>query len=196
MNSLLPLSTPKSRGQKRLADSELQSTPSETTPSSTSSKCPRTADTIAPAPFNAEDADLVIRSSTENICFKVHKAILNLASPVLTAAIAALPNPSDGSAPELRLPEPGDVLTHLLRFLYPVSDPDMLSPEDVVNVYTAVIKYDVSYVTTTLQRMLVSPRFLDAEPLRVHALAKRFRLDELARLASNSRRSAPASHMA
>ncbi|KAI0694550.1 hypothetical protein C8T65DRAFT_744308 [Cerioporus squamosus] len=79
---------------------------------------------LAPHPFNARDADIVI-STSDNVQFRVYKNVIELASPVLASMLAGLsssierrfsmPNP----VRRLSLPESSQVLSIVLRICYP-----------------------------------------------------------------------------
>ncbi|CDO76671.1 hypothetical protein BN946_scf184305.g3 [Trametes cinnabarina] len=148
---------------------------------------------VSPPPFNAPDADLVIRTSADTT-FMVHKVIVAAASPVLAAKIASAAvhvahpdNPAVDAATaslEIALPESEFVLETLLRYIYPLPEPVLLDLDDIAAVYDAAAnRYSFACATSALQRALSSPRFLDAEPVRIYALAKRFGLEDLARTA-------------
>ncbi|KAI0360277.1 hypothetical protein OH77DRAFT_1585914 [Trametes cingulata] len=153
---------------------------------------------VAPPPFNADDADLVIRTQA-NTSFRVHRALLALASPtelapMINRAEAALAAAA-GLDPDpfiLLLPESDFVIETLLRFIYPVPDPVLHDLDDVAAVYHAAQTYAVPCALQALQHALAAPRFLDAEPVRVYALAHRFRLDDLARTATRAALRLPA----
>ncbi|KAH9887347.1 hypothetical protein C8Q73DRAFT_713695 [Cubamyces lactineus] len=147
---------------------------------------------VAPAPFNDGAADLVIKSAAETE-FMVYRSILAAASPVLADRITAAAEraaaeaqqTAPGSRLQIDLPESDFVLETLLRFIYPVPDPVLLDLDDIADVYNAAAnKYSVACATFALTTALGSPRFLDAEPVRVYALAKRFGIDDLARIAT------------
>ncbi|KAI9061546.1 hypothetical protein FKP32DRAFT_1594348 [Trametes sanguinea] len=151
---------------------------------------------MGPAPFNSPDADLTIRTSTDTT-FMVNRAILAAASPVLAAKIASAVTEAteqDKSAAqgsqahcEIALPESDFVVETLLRFIYPLSDPFLLDLDDIVDVYVAATeRYSIAYATSALQHALSSTRFLDQDPVRVYAIAKRFGLDDLAKDATRA----------
>lgn len=98
----------------------------------------------------------------------------------------SLPQPL---SPNLKLPtipcsEPSSVLDPLLRFLYPVQDPSILSLDQLLPLLAAATKYDLSSLLITLRSILVSPLFTQSDPLRVYAIASRFDLEHEAQIAS------------
>ena len=100
----------------------------------------------------------------------------------------SLPQPECGEAAE-RLPvldaaEPAAVLEPLLRFLYPVPDPEVSTLDMLVLIMFAASKYDMAAVMDRLRVLLVSSAFLETAPVRVFAIASRFDLEEEAKLAS------------
>jgi hypothetical protein len=56
--------------------------------------------------------------------------------------------------------------------------------DQLVPILTAATKYDLTAVITSLRAILVSPRFVQAEPTRVYAIASRFEFEEEAQIAS------------
>ncbi|TFK43945.1 hypothetical protein BDQ12DRAFT_695932 [Crucibulum laeve] len=137
--------------------------------------------------FNAPDADTILLSG-ELECpteFHVHRFILSAASPFFQDMFG-LPQPSTllKSKPVIPVSEHSDVLDTLLRFVYPVPDPIISSLDELVPVLAAALKYDLSYPTSAVRQLLISPRFVSTAPIRVYAIACRFDLDDEAKIAS------------
>jgi hypothetical protein len=161
-------------------------THSQTTPDQTSMifSCP------SPDPiFNAPDADVILRSDDARpMDFRVHRCILLAGSPFFQTMFS-LPQPkctadADDSVPILDVAEPTAILHPLLRFLYPVPDPEVLTLDELVPLMCTASKYDMTSVMDRLRVLLVSPTFLDSAPVRVFAIASRFDLEEEAKIAS------------
>jgi hypothetical protein len=76
--------------------------------------------TSPPEPFDASDADLVIRSS-DFVNFKVHKPVLAMASPFFKDLLS-LPQPPDSESvdglPVVQLSEDSELLSTLVSMLY------------------------------------------------------------------------------
>jgi len=99
----------------------------------------------------------------------------------------SLPQPecdADKHVPVLDVPESAAVIDPLLRFLYPVPDPEVANLDLLVAIMSAASKYDMVGVINRLRVLLVSPTFLEKMPVRVFAIASRFDLEEEAKLAS------------
>lgn len=134
--------------------------------------------------FDAEDADLILRSAN---CeeFRVHRCILSIASPVFRDMFA-FPQPLDPTheLPRVDLPETTTTLDILLRYIYPIPSPKIEDFATLGSVLISAEKYGAEGVISRLRTILVSPRFLDTDPLRVYAVACRWSLLEEAKLAS------------
>jgi len=136
--------------------------------------------------FNAPDADLILLSS-DDAKFSVHRCILAAASPFFTDMFT-LPQPllltPSHDIPIVPVSELRQTLDSLLRFVYPVEAPPILSLGELNPVLGAALKYDFTSVISTLRRILVSPHFLESSPTRVFAIASRYELEPEAQLAS------------
>lgn len=137
--------------------------------------------------FNASDADVALVSSEE--CdpteFHVHRCILMAASPFFYDMFSLPQNPAETKrVPRIPVSESRQTLNDLLRLVYPIQDPPFEFLDDLTPVLAAALKYDLLRAIETLRNLLVSHRFVRAEPLRVYAIATRFDLEEEARIAS------------
>ncbi|KAF8270960.1 hypothetical protein EI94DRAFT_1569539 [Lactarius quietus] len=142
--------------------------------------------------FSSSDADIILRSEDARPNeFSVHQCILRAGSPFFRTMFS-LPQPvssqpecdSNGLLPVLNVTEPAAVLDPLLRFLYPVPDPEISSLDMLVPIMVAASKYDMAAVMDRLRVLLLSSAFLETTPVRVFAIASRFDLEEEAKLAS------------
>jgi hypothetical protein len=80
--------------------------------------------------------------------------------------------------PIIPVTEKSVVLRKLLSFCSPVYDTDVPALEDldiVMSVLDAADKYDMKRVGIFIVRMITAPRFLEKEPMRVFAIACRYR---------------------
>lgn len=141
--------------------------------------------------FSSPDADIILRTDDARPTdFRVHRCILRAGSPFFQTMFS-LPQPksqpgcdADERLPVLDVAEPAAVLDPLLRFLYPVPDPEVSTLDMLVLIMFAASKYDMAAVMERLRVLLVSPAFLETAPVRVFAIASRFDLEEEAKLAS------------
>ncbi|KAG9221215.1 hypothetical protein CCMSSC00406_0007389 [Pleurotus cornucopiae] len=155
--------------------------------------CTQTPGTMVPGyEFNASDADVVLVSNdAEPFEFRVHKCVLAVASPFF-CTMFSLSQPHDpgstGSAapslPRIPVSEPKRVIEALLQFVYPIPDPAISTLEEVATMLGAALKYEFECPVASLRKLLVSPHFLQSQPVRVFAIACRFDLDDEAKTAS------------
>lgn len=136
--------------------------------------------------FSAKDADLILLSN-DNAEFKVHKCILAAASSFFQSMFT-LPqkaaSDNDTPIPVVPVSELGETLDALLRFVYPVDNPDIHTLDELSPVLAAASKYDFHAALSALRVILVSPRFLEVHATRVFAIASRYDLEPEAQLAS------------
>lgn len=136
----------------------------------------------AAPPFD-EPADFVL-STPHNMHFHVSAALLRLASPYF-AALTRSPAYRGAPAPfVLDVPESDAALETVLRLTYPVPAPVLHDLHDLADALAAAQKYELRAAQAALRAMLLLPRFVAREPLRVYALARRFGLDAEANAAA------------
>ncbi|EJU04791.1 hypothetical protein DACRYDRAFT_114114 [Dacryopinax primogenitus] len=146
-----------------------------------------------PTLFQQPTADIILLSSDRPAAeLRVHRRILIEASEFFREMFT-LPQPvrQDGSPeeeeiPKIDLQEPASVLIPLLTLLYPVPPPSFSSLDLLPALFRSAQKYDLPSLPPLLACVLREPRFLQAEPLQVYALACQFGLKEEARLASRA----------
>ncbi|KZT09207.1 uncharacterized protein LAESUDRAFT_542853 [Laetiporus sulphureus 93-53] len=143
----------------------------------------------APAPFNKQSADVILRSS-DNVDFRVHTTIMSVASPFFETMFA-MPQPEEPAGsdvhPEAGLPlihmeEDSETLGRLLRFCYPVEDPDLDKVADLGPVLKAAVKYQMEDLLPRLKKKLTV--IARRDPLRAYVLACSLRLEQEARAAA------------
>ncbi|KAL5487561.1 hypothetical protein ACEPAI_5669 [Sanghuangporus weigelae] len=147
--------------------------------------------------FSPPDADVVLQTSDE-VRFGVYRRILVESSPFFrdmfslpqarpTSSTSGEESESDcsSSAPVVDVSEPSEVLDALLRLVYPGEDPEVKTLDEVSVLLEAVMKYDMTRAIATLRRILVSPSFVEKEPVRVYSIACRHDLDPEAQIASS-----------
>ncbi|EKM56259.1 uncharacterized protein PHACADRAFT_171992 [Phanerochaete carnosa HHB-10118-sp] len=128
----------------------------------------------APAPFN-EPADFIIRTA-QDMQYHVSAAILSFASPYFRDL--SLDPPNRRGPFIFDVPESDATIETILRFVYPVADPVLHELDDVSEAYTAATKYELEYAVAALRKMFSLLRFLEHEPVRVYAIARRFSLTD------------------
>ncbi|EKM56260.1 uncharacterized protein PHACADRAFT_253291 [Phanerochaete carnosa HHB-10118-sp] len=143
-----------------------------------------------PAPFDIP-ADFIIRTPQETN-WHVSAAILSFTSSFFRDLPREPPNP-DGPF-VLAVSESDAVLEAILRFSYPGPDPILHDLDDVTEAYAAAQKYQLNAATQALQLMLLAPRFVEAEPVRVYAIARRLGVDDVADAAALYACKTPPSH--
>ena len=140
-------------------------------------------------PFQSSlDTDVILVSRQEHdpVQLHVHKCILAAASPFFADmfSLPQNPRPSETHCPIIAMSESRPVIAALLQFIYPVEDPKIDSLDSLVPILAVAIKYDVIAVINTLGKILVSPPFVETDPIRVYAIASRFDMEEEAKIAS------------
>jgi hypothetical protein len=151
---------------------------------STPSRTPRIT-VMAPEPFDHPDADVILRSSDkEPVDFRVFRLFLSLASPFF-AMVFTLPQPNspvymeehENGVPVIQMSEDKRTLHLLLRLCYPIAlvdVPRLSSLQEVQSISQAAFKFEMDGVKRFAKKVLVEPRFLESQPLRVFAIACRF----------------------
>jgi hypothetical protein len=147
------------------------------------------------APFDSPNADIIIRTS-DNVQLRTYKILLSSASPIFKDMLA-MPQPPEQAddeqaddLPVVDVTETNAAIRNALHFCYPttirriIKDRDGLSLSEIVDVLEAITKYEMHAARKAALQLLVDPCFLEAEPLRVFAIACRFRAEAEARLAA------------
>ena len=146
--------------------------------------------------FCPSDADVVLKSS-DSVRFGLYRRILSESSPFFKDmfSLPQMDPPCTGSSvqksevdffpPVVAVSESSEVLDALLRFVYPGEDPEVETLDELSVALAAALKYDVARAITILRRMLVSPRFVEKDPLRVYSIACRFDLETESQIAAS-----------
>ena len=138
---------------------------------------------MAPYDFDAPDADVILRSS-DGKELRVHRLILSLTSPVFQGMFNLPQSTTPPSQiPTIDVAESSDILQPFIQYLYPRSSPTISDLAMWADLYTVADKYGAEAVMDPLREMLI-PRFLEASPLRVYALASHLGFEEEAKAAS------------
>ncbi|KAF9527993.1 hypothetical protein CPB83DRAFT_855154 [Crepidotus variabilis] len=147
--------------------------------------------------FDASVRPDIILVSTDNngdtTHFYLHKSTLADASSFF-CGMFALPEPavdpsclasmSTQSVPRIHIPEPAHIMMLALQLIYPSQQPCVSDLDDLTVVLTVAVKYDLTPAIDSLRALLLSPLFLEKDPLHVYAIACRFDFDDEAKLAS------------
>ncbi|KAL1942833.1 hypothetical protein VTO73DRAFT_5073 [Trametes versicolor] len=132
--------------------------------------------------FNHAKADIILRSS-DGVEFRLHKIILEMASPIF-CDMFTLPQEASQSdcAQVVDVTETARTLEDLLPFCYPMERSEFLQLSRLRAVLHAAMKYDMAFLVKILKRNLTL--FLPSEPLRVYAIACLTEDRDLARAAA------------
>ncbi|KZO95273.1 hypothetical protein CALVIDRAFT_565043 [Calocera viscosa TUFC12733] len=136
-----------------------------------------------PEAFFDPSADVLLKSS-DDVLFKVHKALLTIGSTYFKAAFhhqQAGPDDLGSTANPVFWPECASTVTALLYRLYPIVKPDIDNVDDLIALTTAAVKWGMPAVLVDLQALLLKPRFLDSRPLAIYKVACRLNLIDMKR---------------
>lgn len=142
----------------------------------------------ANAPFNDPQADVILRTS-DHVDFYVHKIVLSFASPMfkdmftLSQTTRTQPN---RNPPIIPVAENSETWDCLLRLCYPISNPLLPTMEIINGILSAATKYDMGHPIEVLSMEL--RRFVKTHPLRVFAIACRWKLEDVAKEAARATR--------
>jgi hypothetical protein len=146
----------------------------------------------SPYTFDGPGADVILRAplqpgSDEFKDFHVHKLILSIASSVFQD-ILSIPQPprhtsEDTTLDVIGVTEPAKVIENFLQLIYPVDPPVIEDLRLLDDLFRLADKYAAKGVCKKLKKRLVSPSFLEDDPIGVFAIACRSKLGEEGRLA-------------
>ncbi|KAI0264099.1 hypothetical protein BC834DRAFT_269857 [Gloeopeniophorella convolvens] len=138
------------------------------------------------APFDSQDADLIVRSS-DGVDFRVNRAVLENAAPILTQILLDQGGPDSAeprnnpevehgrTLPVVRLPETKAALHILLTFILPVPVHLPATFEDAIPVFVAAKKYGADAAVSPLKAYLngmISSMVEPTDAFRVFCLAR------------------------
>ncbi|KAF7794153.1 hypothetical protein EIP86_005284 [Pleurotus ostreatoroseus] len=137
---------------------------------------------LAQSPFDSDDADFILQTK-DRVVFRVFKAILAQASPVLANTLSVPHPPVDAAQeedyidgiPVLRLEEESQIIDLFLRICYPIVNP-VLELSDLYDMYKTGHKYDTSIVIHEARERLSIFALQEATCLRAYAIACRLEL--------------------
>lgn len=140
--------------------------------------------TIAQAPFNDKDADVILRSR-DKVDFYVHKVVLSLASPFFKGMFTLVQAPSDSKqVPVIDMTEDSTTLDHLLRYCFPVRKPVISDIPTAVGVLEAAKKYGLEEALEGVQG--VFHPLAASDPLQLYAISCHFGWEVLAKEAAKA----------
>lgn len=132
--------------------------------------------TIANAPFDNPDGDIILRSTTDCVDFYLFKPILSLMSPVFKDMFTLPQNSLQSgvsSIPVILVTESSKTLESLLLLRYPAATPTFDSLDIAKAVIDAAKKYDMQAVLSRAADLAMS-QFLPTHFLELYALSCRF----------------------
>ncbi|KAF8220736.1 hypothetical protein L208DRAFT_1332090 [Tricholoma matsutake] len=134
--------------------------------------------------FASPDADIVLRS-LEGTLFFLHSYILRHTSG-LFSMMFTLPQPLHNTSELVEIPiyESDEIAVPLLRLLCGLPHAPWQSYDAIERVLFVAEKWDTPGPVAYIRDVLMAPRFLNSDPLRVYALAKHFGWDNEARIAA------------
>lgn len=142
----------------------------------------------APSPFDAPDADIILRSS-DNVDFRVHRSLLAHWSPHWASVLHS--HRPDGSSwlgsskgvPIVGVDEDAATTSLLLRYIYPGHN-GALDVRSAFNLLPAARKYTI--VPAIRDAKKVVAEFADEYPLRAYAVAEWLHMDAELRTAAEA----------
>ncbi|OCH91505.1 hypothetical protein OBBRIDRAFT_834162 [Obba rivulosa] len=132
-------------------------------------------------------ADAIL-CSCDDVDFRVHRIIVSEASPLFSATFS-LPQPSISSPessglPDIPMAETATTLDAVLRFCYPMPNPDSATIDALIPVLEAARKYSIE-ITVERGRWPLRSRFLDEDPFAVFGVAYHMQVKDEAVLAAH-----------
>ncbi|KZV68016.1 hypothetical protein PENSPDRAFT_754442 [Peniophora sp. CONT] len=139
-------------------------------------------------PFNATDADIILRS-VENVDFRAHRLVLRLASPVFADMITlAAPSTTDDELkdglPVVQMIETERALHLLLCFCYPNTIPPVHVLDDFSLAVHVISKFELGHAKHLVTSLLRA--HVQEAPERVYALAWLLQSRELVLLSAKA----------
>lgn len=139
---------------------------------------------VASEPF--DEGDVILRSS-DDVDFHVYRAVLVLASPFFKSMFSLQQRSemqAENTLPVVPISEDSMTVDLLLRYCYPIRNPDIDDLTLLGSVLEAVMKYDLDEPTRLAREAL--RMFLENEPLHVFAISCQLQLEEEASMAAET----------
>jgi hypothetical protein len=141
------------------------------------------------APFDCADGDAYLRSA-DGVHFRVHKAILSVASVTFRELFASGSGSADAQrnglpvVPLLAADEGKATVEAFLRMIYPVGFPSLDDITLIRRVLEFVRKYQADVVRANLAEILLRHSQMKDVPLSFYAIACVHRMEEVARVSA------------
>ncbi|KAI0084868.1 hypothetical protein BDY19DRAFT_909465 [Irpex rosettiformis] len=123
------------------------------------------------APFDDEDADLIIRSA-DYAHFRVHKFILKKSSPVFEGMFLVPTAERSDTVRTITLEEDRTTVERLLLLCYPLGCPRLDTLDEISSLLDACDKYQMDGLAERLASAELA-KFVDTDPVRAYILACR-----------------------
>ena len=138
--------------------------------------------------FNWPDGDVILSATHGNDSrdFRVHKSFLSFSSPIFKDMFTIPQPPSTDLNPVdvVAVADPPQALELILRFMYPSRASPVVNDLTVLSEALVLAdKYDIDVARSRLGSSLMG--FVTTEPLRVYAIAYRFGLKDVMKIASS-----------
>lgn len=131
------------------------------------------------APFDDDDADLIIHSS-DDVAFRVYKVIVTKSSPVIRAMLRDGAQSRDPKT--ITLPETSATIEVVLGLCYPGLDPQVVTLDAVQDLVHFCKKYEMEGIMKRAARFFAT--FRKTYPLRLYAIAWQAGLEDEVRKAA------------
>jgi hypothetical protein len=138
-------------------------------------------------------SDVILRSA-DNVDFRFSKFLLSLSSSFFETMFELPQSQNEAGSdsvkdglPLISLKEESKTVEKLLLSCCPITAKgllDIATLEDVQRLLEAAIKYDMEGLEKHVRRALVAPHFGEKDPMRVFAIACRYKLDEEVQIAA------------
>ena len=132
--------------------------------------------------FCANDADVIIRAAG-TLDFRAHKAILSLVSPFFKDMFT-LPQPpsiAPETLPHVDVEEPPKTWENILRAIYPIPNPTIITLGNLHSLLLAAKKYEMQFIIDKRTKELENRALVQRVPLRLYSIACSCGLDEVAK---------------
>lgn len=149
--------------------------------------------TDAKAPFDSQDAEVIIRSS-DNVDFRVFKILMSLASNVFKDMFALPQGPAtvfdqetrDG-LPVIVVTERSEIVEMLLKFCYPnllSSVPGLKTMDEILPLLQVMDKYGIEKLESRLREALVTLPLVEERAISIFVAAYRRKWEKEMRIAA------------
>ena len=136
---------------------------------------------VSTEPF--DEGDVILRTA-DDVDFRVFRVVLSLASPFFKGLFSLQqPDPTaPNDVPVIPVTEDSTTLTCLLRYCYPIRNPDIDNLDLLSRVLEAAIKYDMDEPTYLAKEVFLT--LMEDDPLHAYAISCNLRCEEEAATAA------------